>query len=575
MNYESTAKNPTPFKGLSVQLRRRLVVYLCYIATPAMTPDEVRQRWGEVLSADDWPLAHEAMDLIDEIKKELVKRKRRSSIRCVIVWTALISLFFGMPYFLSWESLQTVKRTNKDVGGRNKAIDITPPRKELDDRRKAAEEAVRKQREENERTRNAQEEARIAKVSAEGAKQDMLLQCDKAKSAGAKEHAIPEWNGAVEKWNAGDDRFKIEDYSGASALYNQSESLFVEAERIAQSRKTEILMAKASVERAKIAMQQLCSKAKSAGAKEHAIPEWNGAVEKWNAGDDRFKIEDYSGASALYNQAGSLFVKAERISKSRKTSKLTAELSDLQGKAAALVEESDKWWKWSVDETALLAMGDEINKTAIECNETRLWMTDDLVDELKRVAEIDDPEELKKTASKLLSASDAEFSHCVKLLPPKSQNSLLKKRCQFHSFEAMETELKKIMLRCYELSSNNGNAESSYRLYLIYGGAQNIIQHEGIKNDAKLATKYLKRAADKGHPLAKKIYDQLKVDPPKPPPPSRGYNYFTPSRSYSVKCAQCHGTGFRRKTGQKHKGKYVPDIGSDTECPACRGKGGW
>lgn len=508
MNYESTAKNPTPFKGLSVQLRRRLVVYLCYIATPAMTPDEVRQRWGEVLSADDWPLAHEAMDLIDEIKKELLKRKRRRSIMCAVIWTSLVLLIFGVPIFMALQSQQAEEEARRQEEMR---------RNQEECKRKEAEECVRKRREADAAMEKAQDEARR--------REESRRECEEKQKL------------------------------------NEAE----EAARIA----------KASAESAKQDMRRQCNKAKRAGAKEHAIPEWNGAVEKWNAGDDRFKIEDYSGASALYNQAGSLFVKAERISKSRKTAKLTAELSDLQGKAAALVEESDKWWKWSVDETALLAMGDEINKTAIECNETRLWMTDDFVDELKRVAEIDDPEELKKTASKLLSASDAEFSHCVKLLPPKSQNSLLKKRCQFHSFEAMETELKKIMLRCYELSSNNGNAESSYRLYLIYGGAQNIIQHEGIKNDAKLATKYLKRAADKGHPLAKKIYDQLKVDPPKPPPPSRGYNYFTPSRSYSVKCAQCHGTGFRRKTGQKYKGKYVPDIGSDTECPACRGKGGW
>ena len=109
MNYESIVKKPNPFSGLSVQSRQRLVVYLCYVATPTMTPDMVRQRWGEVLSADDWPLAHEAMDLIDEIKKELVKRKRCRSILCVVLWTALILLCVGTPVFIVSISQQTKK----------------------------------------------------------------------------------------------------------------------------------------------------------------------------------------------------------------------------------------------------------------------------------------------------------------------------------------------------------------------------------------------------------------------------------------------------------------------------------
>ena len=196
MNYESIAKKPNPFNGLSIQQRQRLIVYLCYVATPTMTPDEVRQRWNKVLSIDDWPLAHEAMDLIDEIKKELVKRKRRRSIMCMVVWTTLALLCFGMPFFMSWESQQTEEGPKSAVAGRGE-----------------------------------QKEASKAKAAACEVQQNMELQSQGAERAGAKEYAMTEWNAAVEKWNAGNDAITRSDYNSATELFLQAKSLFAEAER--------------------------------------------------------------------------------------------------------------------------------------------------------------------------------------------------------------------------------------------------------------------------------------------------------------------------------------------------------
>jgi chemotaxis protein histidine kinase CheA len=525
MNYESIVKKPNPFSGLSVQSRQRLVVYLCYVATPTMTPDMVRQRWGDVLSADDWPLAHEAIDLIDEIKKELVKRKSRRSIMCMMLCTALILMCAGTPVFIVLISRQTEEAHRREEVWR---------KREVERKRKESEEAVQKEREADEARRKEQEEARRIE--------------EKRKREEAEEAAR---------------KRREED----------------EIRRRAQE-KTRML--KASAEMAKRDMQIQCNNAKSAGAKEHAITEWNGAVDKWNSGDDKFKNGDYNGASALYHQAESLFGEAERISRGRKVAEFVVELQELQKEAAALVDSSDKWWKWSVDETALLAMGDKINKTVIVCKEeARLWILNDFTDELNRVAEIDNPEQLKETAIKLISASDDEFSNCVKLLPCKDQNLLMNKRCQYYSFDGIENKLKNLMLRCYELSSDNGNAESSYRLYLIYGGAQNVIQSDElmIRHDDKLAMKYLKRAVDKGHPLAKKIYERIRLKSTDCNKPNRRAD-DKPSRptrnpAHNI-CSECGGTGYARYVSWSptflSRSAYHKEV-RHMKCKKCRGSG--
>ena len=398
MNYESIVKKPNPFSGLSVQSRQRLVVYLCYVATPTMTPDMVRQRWGEVLSADDWPLAHEAMDLIDEIKKELVKRKRCRSILCVVLWTALILLCVGTPVFIVSISQQTKK-------------------------------------------------VRLAKEHAKNARQDMQRQCQEAKGAGAKEYAIAEWNGAVGKWNSGDDKLKTGDYVGASELYRQSESLFVEA---------------------------------------------------------------------------------ERISNARKAAELTAKLSELQDKAVTLVKESDKWWKWSVDDNALLEMGNAINMLLVE------------------------------------GENISGFS------------------------VANRDELEEVLVRCYELAANDGNGEACFRLFLLFGGEseKTLVARIVIKKDKDLSLKYLKRAADKGHPVAKEIYEDIQFDGlsetlkkdandktrrrtgDKANRPTRG-----PVRN---SCSECGGTGYARYVIWTptflSKSAYRKEV-RHMKCKKCRGSG--
>ena len=272
---------------------------------------------------------------------------------------------------------------------------------------------------------------------------------NKAKIAGAKKYAVIEWNAGVKEWERGNKCFSSQDFVGATNCFAEAKKRFDVA---MQQCHNAIENLKTDAERRRLRVQDAANKAKSVGAKEHAIPEWNGAVGKWNSGDDKFNNGDYVGALELYHLSESLFVEAERISQSRKAVKLTAKLSELQGKASALVEESDKWWKWSVDDSALLEMGNAINKSLYE------------------------------------GENIPSFSI------------------------ANRNELEMLLVRCYELASKGGSGEASFRLALLYGAAENLVNpYSGvvIRRDNKLAEQYLKRAIAQKHALAKRLYDAM------------------------------------------------------------------
>lgn len=71
MDYESIAKKDNPFEGLSIEEKRRLVVYFCYVAQPVMTMDEIEGKWGCDLSSDERPTVFDAMQMAEGIRKEI------------------------------------------------------------------------------------------------------------------------------------------------------------------------------------------------------------------------------------------------------------------------------------------------------------------------------------------------------------------------------------------------------------------------------------------------------------------------------------------------------------------------
>ena len=136
---------------------------------------------------------------------------------------------------------------------------------------------------------------------------------NKAKIAGAKKYAVIEWNAGVKEWERGNKCFSSQDFVGATNCFAEAKKRFDVA---MQQCHNAIENLKTDAERRRLRVQDAANKAKSVGAKEHAIPEWNGAVGKWNSGDDKFKNGDYVGALELYHLSESLFVEAERISQS-------------------------------------------------------------------------------------------------------------------------------------------------------------------------------------------------------------------------------------------------------------------
>ncbi len=78
MDYDSMAKKGNPFEGLSIGEKKRLVVYFCYVAQPVMTMEEIEGKWGSVLPPDEKPTVFDAMQMAEEIRKEIDCSKNKS-----------------------------------------------------------------------------------------------------------------------------------------------------------------------------------------------------------------------------------------------------------------------------------------------------------------------------------------------------------------------------------------------------------------------------------------------------------------------------------------------------------------
>ena len=55
MDYEKLMHKSNPFEDLSLEERKRLFVYMCHVAHPSCSADEINQKWGSVLSQSDMP----------------------------------------------------------------------------------------------------------------------------------------------------------------------------------------------------------------------------------------------------------------------------------------------------------------------------------------------------------------------------------------------------------------------------------------------------------------------------------------------------------------------------------------
>lgn len=72
MNYKELTGKKNPFEGLSLDEKRRLIVYFGYVAVPSVPMDEIKRRWGTVLKDDECPTAFEALEMVEIIKREVL-----------------------------------------------------------------------------------------------------------------------------------------------------------------------------------------------------------------------------------------------------------------------------------------------------------------------------------------------------------------------------------------------------------------------------------------------------------------------------------------------------------------------
>lgn len=47
MDYNYLMNKKHPFKGLSLEERKRLLVYMLHVASPNLSTDEIEKRWGK------------------------------------------------------------------------------------------------------------------------------------------------------------------------------------------------------------------------------------------------------------------------------------------------------------------------------------------------------------------------------------------------------------------------------------------------------------------------------------------------------------------------------------------------
>ena len=101
MDYESQSRKDKPFEGLSDDDKKHLFVYLCYVAHPNLTPEEIEKRWGKVLDEDKVPTVFEALEIANTMKQKAnsipqdyqARRPTLSkglSIRKTIVWLLVL-----------------------------------------------------------------------------------------------------------------------------------------------------------------------------------------------------------------------------------------------------------------------------------------------------------------------------------------------------------------------------------------------------------------------------------------------------------------------------------------------------
>ena len=87
MDYESQIRKRNPFEGLSLEERKYLFVYMLHISHPSFSADQIKRQWGSVLPESEYPPVFETLEIVEEIKKEIIKRSRGPTPQSSRTWS--------------------------------------------------------------------------------------------------------------------------------------------------------------------------------------------------------------------------------------------------------------------------------------------------------------------------------------------------------------------------------------------------------------------------------------------------------------------------------------------------------
>ena len=119
MDYAKQSNEEQPFEGLSLEEKKRLWVYMCHIAHPCFTAEEIERRWGRVLGGDEVPTVFSALEIAKEIKDEIrasdtsvqpkgvvVTKKSRTVWISIIIFCVVFLLIGVLCYLLNKEQMR-------------------------------------------------------------------------------------------------------------------------------------------------------------------------------------------------------------------------------------------------------------------------------------------------------------------------------------------------------------------------------------------------------------------------------------------------------------------------------------
>lgn len=107
IDYESRSIMENPFDGLSLDERRRMMIYYTVVREPVLTAEEVKSRWNVELAADEQLPVFKVAEIAEEIRAEINVRSRRAlRLKSWCIVMGVVSVALLVAFLMTYGSLQ-------------------------------------------------------------------------------------------------------------------------------------------------------------------------------------------------------------------------------------------------------------------------------------------------------------------------------------------------------------------------------------------------------------------------------------------------------------------------------------